>query len=55
MPKLTVVVTAAIGIAAIALLFPTQVLNATVLSNQGSLAQVARDMRPIQRAPCATA
>ena len=50
MPKLTVVVTAAIGIAAIALLFPTQVLNATVLSDQGNLARIARDMRPIEKA-----
>ena len=50
MPKLTIVVTAAIGIAAIALLFPTQVLNATVLGNQGNLARIARDMRPIQKA-----
>jgi hypothetical protein len=50
MPKLTVVVTAAIGITAIALLFPTQVLNATVLSNQGSIAQIAREMRPIEKA-----
>jgi hypothetical protein len=32
MSKLTIVVTAAIAMAATALLFPTQVLNATVLS-----------------------
>jgi hypothetical protein len=50
MPKLTIVVTAAIGIAATALLFPTQVLNAMVLSNQRNLARVARDVRPIQKA-----
>ncbi len=50
MPKLTVVVTAAIGLATIALLFPTQVLNATVLSNQSSPGQIARDMQPIQKA-----
>ena len=50
MPKLTIVVTAAIGLAATALLFPTQVLNATVLSNQGRPAQIARDVRPIEKA-----
>ena len=50
MPKLTIVVTTAIGIAATALLFPTQVLNATVLSDQGNLARIARDMRPIEKA-----
>jgi hypothetical protein len=50
MSKLTIVVTAAIAMAATALLFPTQVLNATVLSNQGRLAQIARDVRPIEKA-----
>ena len=50
MPKLTIAVTTAIGIVAIALLFPNQVLNATVLSNHVSLGQMASKARPITKA-----
>jgi hypothetical protein len=50
MPKLTIAVTIAIGIVAIALLFPNQVLNATVLSNHVGLGQMASKARPITKA-----
>jgi hypothetical protein len=50
MPKLTIAVTGAIGIAAVALLFPNQVLKATVVSGQAGLAQMAGEARPIKKA-----
>ena len=51
MRRLTIAAAAMIGVGAVTLLFPNQVLNATVLlGNQASVRQLARKAQPITRA-----